>query len=97
MTLALLLSSSTEALNGRLPNQDLINSVEKISRYTAGVPVTLYDHLDPREEPAVDLAIPWLPQIPQVKTYFYQARNVVRHVRYQYHGRGSGVHGLFRK
>lgn len=98
---ALLLHSSPEALNGRLPNQDLINSVERISRYTAGVPVTLYDHLDPREEPAADVTPHWLPQalyqIPEVKSYLYQARNVARHVRYQYHGRGSGVHGLFRK
>ena len=65
------------------------------------MPVTLYDHLDPREEPAADMAPSWLPQvlyqIPELKTYFYQARNVVRHVSYQYHGRGSGVHGLFRK
>ncbi len=90
-----------EALNGRLPNQDLINSLERIARYTAGVPVTLYDHLEPGEEPSVSLAPDWLPRIvydfPEVKTYLYQAKNVIRHVRYQYNGRGSGVHGLFRK
>ncbi|TEB26622.1 Gaa1-domain-containing protein [Coprinellus micaceus] len=33
-----------EGLNGRLPNQDLINSFERISRFTGGVPVVLYDH-----------------------------------------------------
>jgi len=90
-----------EALNGRLPNQDLINSLERIARYTAGVPVTLYDHLDPREDASVNLAPDWLPRavydIPEAKTYLYQAKNVIRHVSYQYNGRGSGVHGLFRK
>lgn len=90
----------TEALNGRLPNQDLINSLERIARYTAGVPVTIYDHLDPNEESSA-IAPFWLTQtiydMPGVKTYFHRAKNVARHVRYQYHGRGSGVHGLFRK
>ncbi|CAA7271557.1 unnamed protein product [Cyclocybe aegerita] len=88
-----------EGLNGRLPNQDLINSFERIARYTAGVSVTVYDHLDPRAEPSANKA-PWfLPQfiynIPEVKGYLYQANNIVRHAKYQASGRGSGVHGLF--
>lgn len=91
----------TEALNGRLPNQDLINSLERIARYTAGVPVTIYDHLDPKKDSSVDMAPFWLTRtmydIPGVKTYLYRAKNVARHVGYQYHGRGSGAHGLFRK
>ncbi|KAJ3510285.1 hypothetical protein NLJ89_g4766 [Agrocybe chaxingu] len=88
-----------EGLNGRLPNQDLINSFERIARYTAGVSVTVYDHLDPRAEPSADKA-PWfLPQsiynILEVKGYLYQAKNIARHAKYQASGRGSGVHGLF--
>lgn len=88
-----------EGLNGRMPNQDLINSFDRIARYTAGVPVTLYEHLDPREEPAANKSPSWLPQalynISEVKSYLYQAKNVVRHMKYQANGRGSGVHGLF--
>ncbi|KDR73500.1 hypothetical protein GALMADRAFT_100196 [Galerina marginata CBS 339.88] len=86
-----------EGLNGRLPNQDLINTVDRISR--AGIPVVLYDHLDPREEPSINIAPSWMPRtlynIPDVKSYLYQAQNVIRHVGYQANGRGSGVHGLF--
>lgn len=89
----------SEGLNGRLPNQDLMNSFDRIARYTAGVPVTLYEHLDPREEPAVDKSPSWLPQylynISDIKSYLYQAKNVIRHMKYQSNGRGSGVHGLF--
>ena len=76
-----------------------MNSFDRIARYTAGVPVTLYEHLDPREEPAMNKAPSWLPQylydIPDVKLYLYQAKNVIRHMKYQTNGRGSGVHGLF--
>ncbi|KAH9483699.1 Glycosylphosphatidylinositol anchor attachment 1 protein [Psilocybe cubensis] len=88
-----------EGLNGRLPNQDLVNSVERIARWTARVPVILYDHLDPREDASANAAFSWMPKalydIGDVKTYLYQARNVIRNVGYQYNGRGSGVHGLF--
>lgn len=88
-----------EGLNGRLPNQDLFNSLFRIARYTAGVPVILYDHLDPREDAAADAAFSWVPSVLYnvrfIKSYLYQARNVIRHVGYQYDGHGSGVHGLF--
>ncbi|PPQ64654.1 hypothetical protein CVT26_002744 [Gymnopilus dilepis] len=88
-----------EGLNGRLPNQDLLNSVDRISRYTGGVPVVLYDHLDPREDPSVNQPPSWLSaaiyDVPQVKSFLVQAKNIARHLRYQANGRGSGVHGLF--
>ncbi|KAL1717464.1 Gaa1-like protein [Schizophyllum commune] len=35
-----------EGLNGRLPNQDLLNSIFRIARNTVGVPVVLYDYKD---------------------------------------------------
>jgi glycosylphosphatidylinositol transamidase len=92
-----------EGLNGRLPNQDLLNSFHHISRYTGGVPITVYDHLDPREFPGrneeFETISRWIPGLlqdqPDLRTYAYQARNVLRHMGYQAHGRASGVHGLF--
>jgi GPI-anchor transamidase subunit GAA1 len=68
-----------------------------------GVPVILYDHLDPRNIPERRHELDWLPEWiprtlrdqPEVRAYAYNARNVWRHVKYQASGRGSGVHGLF--
>ncbi|PPQ63089.1 hypothetical protein CVT24_005944 [Panaeolus cyanescens] len=88
-----------EGINGRLPNQDLINSLERIARYTAGVPVTLYDHIDPRENSLVNVEYAWVPRFlysnPIIKAYIIRARNILRQLKYQATGRGSGVHGLF--
>lgn len=93
-----------EGNNGRLPNQDLLNSFQRISRYTGGVPVVMYDHLDPREHPdgrKLSNVIDWIPKAiqehAQVQGYAYEARNVLRHLGYQARGRPSGVHGLFHK
>ncbi|KAJ7581146.1 Gaa1-like protein [Mycena floridula] len=92
-----------EGLNGRLPNQDLVNSFHWISKYTGGVPLLVYDNLDPREHPGrrdeLDILPTWLPSSirdnSDVRAYGYQAKNVLHHVGYQATGRGSGVHGLF--
>ncbi|KAF5373639.1 hypothetical protein D9758_000664 [Tetrapyrgos nigripes] len=91
-----------EGLNGRLPNQDLMNSFHVISS-RMGVPVILYDHLDPRNIPERRHELDWLPGwLPKalrdhsdVRAYAYNALNVWRHIKYQASGRGSGVHGLF--
>ncbi|THU87227.1 Gaa1-domain-containing protein [Dendrothele bispora CBS 962.96] len=91
-----------EGLNGRLPNQDLMNSFHVICS-RMGVPVVLYDHLDPRSYPDRRKELDWLPEWlpgalrndPEVRAYAYNARNVWRHVVHQASGRGSGVHGLF--
>ncbi|KAJ3545014.1 hypothetical protein NM688_g5678 [Phlebia brevispora] len=89
-----------EGLNGRLPNQDLINSFERIARHTGGVPVTVYDHIDHHESPEGTLRLlpQWVPSFikdsEDVKEYIDRARNVLRHVGYQARGRASGVHGL---
>lgn len=80
-----------EGLNGRLPNQDLFNSFERIARFTGGVPVTIYDHFDLRDQSPKKSIY----DISEVRSYLYQAKNVVRHLQYQTTGRGSGVHGLF--
>ncbi|OCH88182.1 Gaa1-domain-containing protein [Obba rivulosa] len=91
-----------EGLNGRLPNQDLINSLFVITRHTAAVPVVVYDHMDPHEFPGIkaDLAgIPeWVPgslrENDDVVEYGYRAKNILRHANYQARGQASGVHGL---
>ncbi|KAI0362074.1 Gaa1-domain-containing protein [Trametes cingulata] len=89
-----------EGLNGRLPNQDLLNSVSLISRYTVGVPVLVYDHIDPRDDHNQPSLLPsWLPEPLKangdVQEYASRARNVYRHMNYQARGAASGVHGLF--
>lgn len=82
-----------EGLNGRLPNQDLINAFERISRHTGGVPVVLYDHIH-----NIAVLPSWIPEIirnnPTVQTFAKRARNVFRHLGYQATGRPSGIHGL---
>ncbi|KAF8480712.1 Gaa1-like protein [Gautieria morchelliformis] len=87
-----------EGLNGRLPNQDLMNSFHIISTHTGGVPVVVYDHV---EEQMDSIISRWLPQLlsrqAYIKEYARRARNVIRHVRYQALGRASGVHGLFHR
>lgn len=91
----------TEGLNGRLPNQDLFNSLQLIAERTGGVPVILYDHLNSREFPGrADLNIipSWVPEIVrnrnEVQEYASNAKNLLRHIGYEARGRGSGVHGL---
>lgn len=87
-----------EGLNGRLPNQDLINSFRLISHYTGGVPMTVYDHLEPSDSVGQSVLPSWVPdfiqQSPQLQQYGYRARNVARHIGYQARGMCSGVHGL---
>ena len=89
-----------EGLNGRLPNQDLINSLRLISHYTGGVPLVLYDHLELRDAPQSSLlenAPEFMKRSPQLRDFEYRARNVKRHVSYQARGRPSGAHGLFHR
>lgn len=89
-----------EGLNGRLPNQDLINSFQRIAYHTGSVPVTVYDHVDHHEFPeaTLDIIPKWVPisikQSEDVKEYADRARNILRHVGYQARGRANGVHGL---
>ena len=92
-------SQVVEGLNGRLPNQDLLNSVSLIARHTGGVPVLVHDHIDPRDTPNTPSILPsWLPDAVKsnadVVEYAIRARNIVRHMGYQARGAASGVHGL---
>lgn len=94
-----------EGLNGRLPNQDLINSFRLVSTYTGGVPVLLYDHRDPREVPHLESQLSiipsWLPEFIKkqdaVKEYGFRAKNILKHVGYQARGQTNGVHGLLHR
>ncbi|KAF8447520.1 Gaa1-like protein [Boletus edulis BED1] len=89
-----------EGLNGRLPNQDLINSLRLISHYTAGVPLVLYDHLELHDAPQNSLltsAPEFMKRSPQLREFEHRARNVKRHVSYQARGRPSAPHGLFHR
>jgi glycosylphosphatidylinositol transamidase len=88
-----------EGLNGRLPNQDLLNSFHIISGNTGGVPVLLYDNHNPKDGNWRDpLVISWLPGAlrnnERVKDYVYRARNLLSHFSYQARGHPSGIHGL---
>ncbi|CAE6439264.1 unnamed protein product [Rhizoctonia solani] len=98
-----------EGLNGRLPNQDLLNSVLNIARYSNGVSVLAYDALDHlRTDHPYDFgprtAALWnyLPKVarkmlndPNMKTFENRAGIVSRSIAWQASGRASGVHGLF--
>ncbi|KAK7693461.1 hypothetical protein QCA50_003029 [Cerrena zonata] len=94
-----------EGLNGRLPNQDLINSFRLVSTYTGGVPVLLYDHRDPREVPHLESQLSiiptWLPDVVKkqdaVREYGFRAKNILKHVGYQARGQTNGVHGLLHR
>ncbi|KAG8709985.1 Glycosyl phosphatidyl inositol protein transamidase complex subunit [Ceratobasidium sp. 394] len=98
-----------EGLNGRLPNQDLINSALKIARETNGVAVLAYDTLDylrtdyPYDSgPSVRALWSYLPKPAQrllndanLKLFENRAGIVARGMMWQASGRASGVHGLF--
>lgn len=98
----LTLNGALEGVNGRLSNQDLVNSFERIAR-SSGVPTVLYDHIDWRDSVAnraeLEIIPPWAPSFLRdnhdAQTYAFQAKNVLRHVGYQARGQPSGVHGLF--
>lgn len=73
-----------------------------IARYTGGIPVILYDHLDLWRG---DYSLPsWIPEFARnlinkqpVKEYQRLGRNIWRHIKYQAQGKPSGTHGLFHK
>ncbi|KAJ3574830.1 hypothetical protein NP233_g1495 [Leucocoprinus birnbaumii] len=90
-----------EGLNGRLPNQDLMNCVQRISRGTGGVPVTVYDHLEWQDPATSPSELSFLPSplrhYPGVQDFAHRAKIIARHIGYQARGRASGVHGLYHK
>jgi glycosylphosphatidylinositol transamidase len=93
---SILLTGLIEGLNGRLPNQDMMNSFTLISGW-GRVPVTLYDTTTNSEPfPMLQRFLPEsIRSKPQVQEYLRRARNILRHASYQSLGKASGVHGLF--
>ncbi|KAG8853525.1 Glycosyl phosphatidyl inositol protein transamidase complex subunit [Tulasnella sp. 330] len=94
---------AAEGLNGRLPNQDLMNSAAHIASMSGGVPITLYDTVETTGSSNVPK---WLKSLPfiqdllerhEARNYFYRASNVKRHASYAMFNRASGVHGLFHR
>ncbi|KAG9038965.1 Glycosyl phosphatidyl inositol protein transamidase complex subunit [Tulasnella sp. JGI-2019a] len=92
-----------EGLNGRLPNQDLMNSAAHIASMSGNVPITLYDTVETTKSPTLST---WMTAFSllrrlwdhtEVKTYLYRASNVRRHASYATFNRASGVHGLFHR
>ncbi|KAG5724014.1 GPI transamidase component gaa1 [Termitomyces sp. T112] len=82
-----------EGLNGRLPNQDLLNSVQRIS-HKEGVSVIVYDHFN---QPVPNSSPSFIPKSirENVSAYMSQAKNIIRQFGYQAQGHPSGIHGLF--
>ena len=85
------LADSVEGLNGRLPNQDVINSIAHISRWAGGVHTRIHDLPDS----AARYGPSWL-QDP-LESYLVGARHLWDHFTYAALGRASGGHGVLAK
>ncbi|WVN87652.1 uncharacterized protein L203_102835 [Cryptococcus depauperatus CBS 7841] len=79
-----------EGTNGRLPNQDIINTVSQIAQSTAGVPIRYHNIPD---EPGTwsTTGIQWL------GNYVLGAKHLLHHLLFAASGRASGGHGLLAK
>ncbi|KAE8539191.1 hypothetical protein D1P53_004282 [Cryptococcus gattii VGV] len=75
-----------EGTNGRLPNQDVINTVSKVAQYTGQVPVRYHNIPD---QP--------LHRIPWVGGYMLAAKHLLHHFAYAALGRSSAGHGPLAK
>lgn len=84
-----------EGTNGRLPNQDLLNSVNVITQYTGGIPVVLYDGGDDMLRARLEGFLPSFLRNSHVIDYLVRGSHILRHVGYQSGGQPSGIHGLF--
>lgn len=75
-------------MNGRLPNQDLVNAASTVARWSGGSPVRLHDIPDdiPRYGPA------WLEE--PLGNYLLGAQHLAHHFWYAALGRPSGAHGV---
>ena len=99
-----LLRSLEEGLDGRLPNQDVYNSLAVIARHTEQVPIVLYDHLDPRDGGNwndwlgnFSFLSNMLDKSSELQEYAVRAKNIFRLASYQAFGDPSGAHGLYHK
>lgn len=92
----------SEGNNGRLPNQDLLNTISDIAQYRVSLPVRLYQ--TPSElEPVTAAFLPAslaalverLGRLESVQRYWRAARGLAQHWSWAGLGRSSGVHGVF--
>ncbi|GJJ12663.1 hypothetical protein Clacol_006907 [Clathrus columnatus] len=65
-----------EGLNGRLPNQDLMNSVNVVATHTGHVPIILYDKPDEQLRESVKHTISGLTTSNDVVNYFVRAQHI---------------------
>ena len=87
-----------EGVNARLPNQDLLNSIQMIAQWTGQVPVVIYDHPIRRYSWISSIVSLWSSKTfdpSKLQNYESKAINILKHMGYQAFGRPSGVHGLF--
>ena len=80
-----------------------MNSFRIISHDTGRVPVILYDHVDPVGGSPLILStlVSFIPSFLRgllgLNDYDQRAKNILRHIGYQFRGKASGVHGLFHR
>jgi glycosylphosphatidylinositol transamidase len=75
-------------VNGRLPNQDVFNSIAHIARYSGGVQTRVHN-IDIDSEPDLQKRYPKF-----VKEYLLAAKHLVHHFYYNALGKPSGAHGV---
>ena len=101
LSLELTKSQVLEGVNGVLPNQDLLNAICNIARWTGGVPVQYHSVSDELNAPALPR---WLPStlrdfatMPAITKYFRSWRHLKQHFAYAAVGKPAGSHGTFAK
>ncbi|WVW84278.1 hypothetical protein I302_106308 [Kwoniella bestiolae CBS 10118] len=73
-----------EGVNGRLPNQDIINTVQRVAQFTGGVPTRYHDIPDEVPEYGPE----WLGK------YLLASKHLLSHFGYMITGRASAAHGV---
>lgn len=85
-----------EGLNGRLPNQDVPNTIAHVGKWAGGVEMRLHDV--PEEAPEWVRSIPGREDVRgMVGRYVVGARHLWTHAGYMALGRASGAHGVMAK
>lgn len=80
-----------EGLNGRLPNQDIPNTLAHVGRWAGGVEMRLHNVDD-------DLGAEVNKKVPEwAREYALAARHLWEHAKFAGLGRASGAHGVLAK
>ncbi len=75
-------------MNGRLPNQDVVNSVAHIARWAGGVHTRLHDI----DDTPMEYGPSWIRGT--VGKYLLGAKYLLHHIVYAGLGSASGAHGV---